>query len=176
MIVDALRAAGSFEVAVVSENSGLARRIAQAVPDLVLIDLSSPSRDVIEELALASSPLERPVALFVDESADGMAEAAIEAGLSAYVVAGLTAKRIKPVLEAATARFAMIQRMRAELTATRRALEERKVIDRAKGILMTARGIGEDEAYALLRRTAMSQNKRIPDVAQALVTAADLLG
>lgn len=176
MIVDALRGAGSFEVTVVSESSGLARRIANAMPDLVLIDLSSPSRDVIEELALASSSLERPVALFVDESADGLAAAAIEAGLSAYVVAGLTAERIEPVLEAATARFAMIQRMRAELTATRRALEERKVIDRAKGILMTARGIGEDEAYALLRRTAMSQNKRIPDVAQALVTAADLLG
>ena len=176
MIVDALEAAGPFEVTVVPESSNLSRRIAQAVPDLVLIDLSSPSRDVIEELALASSPLERPVALFVDESADGLAQAAIEAGLSAYVVAGLTAERIKPVLDAATARFAMIQRMRAELVATRRALEDRKVIDRAKGILMTARGIGEDEAYALLRRTAMSQNKRIPDVAQALVTAADLLG
>ena len=176
MIVDALRAAGPYEAVVVAQTSGLARRIAAAAPDLVLVDLASPSRDVIEELALASSPMERPVALFVDESADGLAEAAIEAGLSAYVVAGLSAERIKPVLDAATARFGMIQRMRAELDATRRALEERKVIDRAKGLLMKARGISEDEAYAMLRRAAMSQNKRIPDVAQALVTAADLLG
>jgi response regulator NasT len=175
MIVDALRAAGPYEVSVVAQTSGLARRVAQAAPDLVLVDLASPSRDMIEELALASSPMERPVALFVDESADGLAEAAIEAGLSAYVVAGLTAERIKPVLDAATARFGMIQRMRAELVATRRALEDRKVIDRAKGLLMTARGIPEDEAYTLLRKTAMSQNKRLADVAQALVTAADLL-
>lgn len=176
MIVDALHAAGPYEVFVVAQTSGLARRVAQAAPDLVLIDLASPSRDVIEELALASSPMERPVALFVEESADGLAEAAVEAGLSAYVVAGLTPGRIKPVLDAATARFGMIQRMRAELAATRRALEDRKVIDRAKGLLMTARGIPEDEAYALLRKTAMSQNKRLADVAQALVTAADLLG
>ena len=175
MIVDALRSAGPYEVIVVAQTSGLAGRVAQAVPDLVLIDLTHPSRDVIEELALASSPLDRPVALFVDESADGLAEAAIEAGLSAYVVAGLSAGRIKPVLDAATARFAMFQRMRAELEATRRALEERKLIDRAKGLLMKARGIDEDEAYAMLRRTAMSQNKRIPDVAQALLTAAELL-
>ncbi|MBM2576358.1 ANTAR domain-containing protein [Jannaschia sp. Os4] len=176
MIVDALRAAGSYEAVVVGQTSGLARRVAEAAPDLVLIDLASPSRDVIEELALASSPMERPVALFVDESEEGLAAAAIDAGLSAYVVAGLTGERIKPVLDAAIARFGMIQRMRAELEATRRALEERKVIDRAKGVLMKARGIPEDEAYALLRRTAMSQNKRLAEVAQALVTAADLLG
>ncbi|WP_308917968.1 ANTAR domain-containing response regulator [Jannaschia sp. LMIT008] len=176
MIVDALRTAGSYDVMVVDQASGLARRVAEAAPDLVLVDLRSPSRDMIEDLALASAPLQRPVALFVDESEDGLAETAIEAGLSAYVVAGLTAERIKPVLDAATARFGMIQRMRAELEATRRALEERKVIDRAKGLLMKARGVSEDEAYALLRRAAMSQNKRIPDVAQALVTAADLLG
>jgi response regulator NasT len=176
MIVEALREAGPCEAIVVSETAGLARRVAEAAPDLVLIDLASPSRDVIEDLALASGPMERPVALFADESADGLAEAAIEAGMSAYVVDGLTRARIKPVLDAAIARFRMVQRMRAELAATRRALEERKVIDRAKGLLMKARGIPEDEAYALLRRAAMGQNKRIAEVAQAIVTAADLLG
>ena len=113
MIVDALRAAGPYEAVVVAQTSGLARRVAEAAPDLVLVDIASPSRDVIEDLALASSPMERPVALFVDESADGLAEAAIEAGLSAYVVAGLTAERIKPVLDAATARFARFQRISA---------------------------------------------------------------
>ena len=176
MIVDALREAGPCDVTVLGETAGLARRIAEAAPDLVLVDLASPSRDVIEDLALASGPLERPVALFADESADGLAEAAIEAGMSAYVVAGLTRGRIKPVLDAAIARFRVVQRMRAELEATRRALEERKVIDRAKGLLMKARGVSEDEAYALMRRTAMGQSKRIAEVAQAIVTAADLLG
>lgn len=176
MIVDALREAGAMDVTVVGEPTGLVRRVAEAAPDLVLIDLASPSRDAIEELALASGPMERPVALFADESADGLAEAAIEAGMSAYVVAGLTRDRIKPVLDAAIARFRMVHRIRGELEATRRALEERKVIDRAKGLLMKARGVDEAEAYALLRRAAMGQNKRIAEVAQAIVTAADLLG
>ncbi len=95
--------------------------------------------------------------------------------MSAYVVDGLRADRIKPILDAAIARFHMFQKMRAELAATKAALEERKVIDRAKGLLMRARGIGEDEAYALLRKTAMDQGRRIADLAQALVTAAELL-
>lgn len=175
LIVDALRASGTHDVSVIAETSGLARRIADRAPDLVLIDLASPSRDIIEELSVASAPLERPVALFVDESAEGLAEAAVEAGISAYVVAGFQRERIRPVLEAAIARFGVFQRMRAELDATRRALEERKVIDRAKGILMKARGIGEDEAYTLLRKAAMDQGKRIAEVAQSLVTASELL-
>lgn len=176
MIVEALRAAGPHDVTVLDTTTGLARQVASLAPDLVLVDLTSPSRDMIEDLALASAPMDRPVALFVEESADGLAAAAVEAGLSAYVVAGLTAERIKPVMDAAIARFGMVRRMRTELEITRRALEERKIIDRAKGMLMTAKGITEDEAYALLRKTAMRQNRRIPDVAQALVTAADLLG
>jgi response regulator NasT len=141
----------------------------------VLIDISNPSRDVLEELAMASAPLERTVAMFVDRSDDSMTRAAIEAGVSAYVVDGLKAERLKPILDAAVVRFNMFQRMRAELAETKRALEERKVIDRAKGLLMKARGIEEDAAYALLRKTAMDQGKRVADVAQALVTAAELL-
>ncbi|MBM9595829.1 ANTAR domain-containing response regulator [Roseitranquillus sediminis] len=175
LIIDSLRAAGDFDVHVISGRSGLAREIAARRPDLVLVDIASPSRDVIEELTLASSPLERPVAMFVDESDGALTRSAIEAGVSAYVVDGLRPERIKPVLDAAIARFQMFHRMRAELEATKRALEERKVIDRAKGLLMKARGIGEDEAYALLRKTAMSQGRKIADVAEALVTAAGLL-
>ncbi|MDZ4397306.1 ANTAR domain-containing response regulator, partial [Hydrogenophaga sp.] len=144
-------------------------------PDIVLIDVADPSRDVLEELALVSGPMERPVAMFVDESDGALTRAAIEAGVSAYVVAGLTANRIKPVLDAAIARFHMMRKMRMELAETRRALEERKMIDRAKGIVMRAKGIGEDEAYALLRRAAMDQGRRLAEVAQALVTAAELL-
>lgn len=173
LITEALRA--ECEVTVIDSEQGLARRIAEIAPDLVLIDVANPSRDTLEELSLASSPMERPVAMFVDRSDRDLTRAAIEAGLSAYVVNGLRAERLRPVLDAAIARFHLFQRMRAELAATRAALEERKIVDRAKGILMKARGIGEDEAYALLRRTAMDQKKKIVEIAQAIVTAADLL-
>ncbi|MGP3698532.1 ANTAR domain-containing response regulator [Rhodobacter sp. NSM] len=175
LIVDALRQAGDFDIFVIGDETSLARRIAERKPDLVLIDLADPSRDVMEELTLASGPLDRPVAMFVDRSDPALTRAAIEAGVSTYVVDGLRADRIRPILDAAIARFQMFHRMRTELEATRAALEERKVIDRAKGFLMRMRGIGEDEAYALLRRTAMDQKKRIAEVAQALVMTADLL-
>ncbi len=175
LIVDSLREAGDNEIHVISEVSGLARQIAERAPDVVIVDLTSPTRDMIEELTLATSPLDRPVAIFVDQSDDTMTKAAIEAGVSAYVVDGLRADRLKPVMDAAIARFNMFRRMRDELTETKRALEERKVIDRAKGLLMKARGISEDEAYAILRKAAMDQGKRISEVAGALVTAADLL-
>ena len=175
LIVDSLRQAGEFDVQVIAERTGLARRIAERRPDVVLVDVADPSRDAIEELTLASGPLERPVAMFVDRSDGSLTRAAIEAGVSAYVVAGLRADRIEPIIDAAIARFQLFQRMRVELAAAKRALEERKVIDRAKGILMKARGIGEEEAYALLRKAAMDQGRRIADVAEALVTAAGLL-
>ncbi len=174
-IVDGLRETGGHEIHVLAEQSGLARSIANLAPDVVLIDVANPSRDSIEELALASGPLERPVAFFVDHSDTNMTKPAIEAGVSAYVVDGLQNDRIKPVLDAAIARFQLFQRMRIELETTKQALEERKVIDRAKGLLMKARGISEEDAYALLRKTAMEQGKRVAGIAIALVTAADLL-
>ena len=175
LIVDSLRAAGEYEISVISEVTGLARLVSSRDPDVVLIDITSPSRDILEELTLASGPLERPVAMFVDRSEDSLTRAAIEAGVSAYVVDGLRPARIKPILDAAIARFHMFHRMRMELEATKRALEERKVIDRAKGLLMKARGIDEGAAYALLRKTAMDQGRKVADVAEALVTAAGLL-
>lgn len=175
LIVDSLREAGDFDVSVISEVSGLGRRISDRNPDVVLVDITSPSRDMLEELALASGPLDRPVAMFVDRSDDSLTKAAIEAGVSAYVVDGLRPDRIKPIMDAAITRFHMFQRMRAELQATKRALEERKVIDRAKGLLMKARGVNEDEAYAILRKAAMDQGRKVADVAEALVTAAGLL-
>ena len=175
MIVDGLRGAGDHDVFVIGDEAGLARRIAERNPDLVLIDAGNPSRDVLEELTLATGPMDRPVAMFVDQSDDGLTRAAIEAGVSAYVVDGLRAERIKPILDAAIARFHMVQKMRVELAETRRALEERKIIDRAKGILMRARGIGEEEAYAMMRKAAMDQGRKVADVAQALVMTADLL-
>lgn len=175
MIVDGLREAGEFEISVIGDESGLARKLAALDPDVVLIDLENPSRDVLEGLTLATTPLDRPVAIFVDRSDADLMKDAIEAGVSAYVVAGLQKDRIKPVMDAAIARFAMVSRIRKELDTTKAALAERKMVDRAKGLLMNARGLSEDEAYALLRRTAMDQGKKISEVAGALITAAELL-
>lgn len=174
-IVDALKDSGDCDVFVIGNTTGLARRIAAHAPDIVLIDIDNPTRDMLEELTLASGPLDRPVAMFVSGAAGGLAGAAIEAGVSAYVVDGLKPERLKPVLDTAIARFRMVRQMRTELAETRRALEERKVIDRAKGLLMKARGLDEDAAYALLRKTAMDQGRRVAEVAEALVTASGLL-
>ena len=175
LITGALRAEAECEVTVIDTDDGLARRIAEITPDLVLIDVANPSRDTLEALSLASSPMERPVAMFVDRSDRDLTRAAIEAGLSAYVVNGLRAERIRPILDAAIARFHMFQLMLTELATTRAALAERKDVDRAKRLLMTARNIGEDEAYALLRRSAMDQKKKISEIAKALIITADLL-
>ncbi|GAB5447557.1 ANTAR domain-containing response regulator [Gymnodinialimonas sp.] len=174
-IVDALRETGTHEVNVIGDLSGLSRKIAALHPDIVLIDIDHPTRDVMEELTLASGPLERPIAMFVSGAASGLAKAAVEAGVSAYVVDGLHPDRLKPVIDAAIARFQIMRQMRTELDETRRALEERKVIDRAKGLLMKAKQIDEEKAYAILRKAAMDQGLRVAEVAQSLVTAADLL-
>lgn len=175
MIVDGLCEAGDFDVSVLGDETGLARKLAQLAPDVVLIDLANPSRDTLEQLSVASGANSRPVAMFVDRSDPDMTRAAIQAGLSAYVVDGLKKERIKPVIDAAITRFHMLSQMRSELNAAKAALAERKTIERAKGLLIQARGITEDQAYALLRKTAMDQGKKVGEVAQALVTAAELL-
>ena len=129
----------------------------------------------MEHLTLVSQARSRPVAMFVDHTDEVMTQAAISAGVSAYVVNGLQKDRIKPVLETAIARFGMIAKMQTELDAAKQALTDRKTIDRAKGLLIRARGLSEDEAYSLLRKTAMDQGRKVIDVAQALVTASELL-
>lgn len=174
-LIDSVGATGDYSLTVIASVESLARRLRDLDPDVVLIDLANPSRDTIEELALASKPLERPVALFVDRTDADLTRSAIEAGVSAYVVAGLQPDRVVPILDAAIARFQLFRRMRTELETTRRALEERKLIDRAKGIVMKARGLSEDEAYALLRKAAMDQGRKLAEIAAAIVTAAGLL-
>jgi len=141
----------------------------------VLLDLASPSRDALEQMAAASGSMERPVAMFVDRSDAETTRAAIEAGVSAYVVDGLEKRRIRAIVEMAISRFHAVARLRAELAATREALSERKTIDRAKGLLMKARGLSEEEAYALLRKTAMEKGRKLADIARALIDAAELL-
>jgi len=145
-------------------------------PDVVLMDLGSPSRDTLEEMLTVSRALARPIAMFVDQSDETMIGAAIDAGVSAYVVDGLRKERVKPVLELAVRRFNAFAKLQSELDEARTALSDRKIIDRAKSILMSQRGLSEPDAYALLRSSAMNQGKKIVDVAQALITASDLLG
>ena len=174
-IIDALTDDGWKNVSVIASAAALERTLTRQDPDIILIDLANPDRDTLEHLSLVSNARNRPVAMFVDHTDEAMTQAAISAGLSAYVVNGLQKDRIKPVLDTAIARFGMIAKMQSELDAAKQALADRKTIDRAKGLLIRARDISEDEAYGLLRKTAMHQGRKVIDVATALVTAAELL-
>ena len=171
-----LRDAGHRHVTVVHDVAGIARRIAEIEPDVIVIDLENPNRDMLENMFQLSRAVKRPIAMFVDRSDQVSIEAAVDAGVSAYVVDGLKKERIKPILDMAISRFNAFSRMARELEEARSELENRKVIDRAKGILMKSRGLSEEAAYTLLRKTAMNQNRKIADIAQSLVTAAGLLG
>jgi len=170
-----LREAGHERVTVIHDVAGIARRIAEIEPDVIVIDLENPNRDMLENMFQLSRAVKRPIAMFVDRSDQASIEAAIEAGVSAYVVDGLKKERVKPVLDTAISRFNAFSRMARELEEARSELESRKIVDRAKGILMKSRGLSEEEAYRLLRKTAMNQNRKISEIAQSLVTAAGLL-
>lgn len=170
-----LREAGHTEVTVVHDVSGIAARIVRLEPDVIVIDLENPNRDMLENMFQLSRAVKRPIAMFVDRSDRASMEAAVDAGVSAYVVDGLRQERVKSILDMAISRFNAFSRMARELEEARTELENRKVIDRAKGLLMKSRGLSEEAAYALLRKTAMNQNRKISDIAQSLVTAASLL-
>lgn len=170
-----LREANFQRVTVLTTSLGLIEQVYRIDPDVILIDLENPSRDMLEQMFQVSRVAKRPIAMFVDQSDKRTIEEAIEAGVSAYVVDGLKKERVQSVLEMAMARFNAFEKMETELRAAKSALEDRKVIERAKGILMQKRGISEDDAYAHLRRTAMRQNKKLVDVAASLISAADLL-
>lgn len=174
-IVDALKEDGWDNITVLGDATGLARKLGDLQPDLVLIDLTNPSRDALEQISLASQAQTRPVAMFVDQSDEEMTHLAMDAGLSAYVVGAPEPDRVRSVLKTAIARFQMMSRMRRELEIAKQALADRKTLDRAKGTIMRLKNVSEDEAYSLLRKTAMSQNRKVIDVANAIVTASDLL-
>jgi len=176
VIQEGLAALDGCEIFVVSERRGLVARIGEIGPDIVLMDLGNPSRDVLEEYFTVSRALARPIAMFVDESDDESIAASVEAGVSAYVVDGLSPGRIRPLLDLAVRRFNAFARLQADLDEARGKLAERETIDRAKRILMDSRGMPEAEAYAELRRTAMNQGRRIADIAEAVVTAHKLMG
>jgi response regulator NasT len=176
IIEDGLREAGHTRVTLVQSVNEVARRITEIAPDVVVIDLENPDRDRLEHFFTLSKALQKPVAMFVDRSDTTEIQAAVEAGVSAYVVDGLKKERVKGILDMAIHRFNAFARLTRELEEARTALEDRKIVDRAKSILMKSRGLDEAGAYALLRKTAMNQNRKIVDIAQSLVTAAGLLG
>ncbi|KAB2940376.1 MAG: ANTAR domain-containing response regulator [Hyphomicrobium sp.] len=175
VIEDGLRDAGYDNITVIHDVAGIARRIADIKPDVIVIDLENPNRDMLENMFQLSRAVQRPIAMFVDRSDQAAIEAAVDAGVSAYVVDGLKRERVKPILDMAISRFNAFARMAHELQEARSELENRKLIDRAKGILMSTRGLSEADAYALLRKTAMNQNRKLSEIAESLITAAGLL-
>jgi response regulator NasT len=175
-IIDAgLREAGFANVVLLGETAGLLDHIYRIGPDVILIDLENPSRDVLEQMFQVSRVVRRPIAMFVDQSDRETTKSAVEAGVSAYIVDGMRKERVKDILELCISRFNAVARLQDELDRAKSALEARKTIDRAKGILMQAKGLTEEQAYALLRRTAMNEKRKIADVAQAVITASELL-
>ncbi len=174
ILEDGLKDAGHVNVARIEDTTGLLARIYAIDPDVILIDLENPSRDVLEQMFQVSRAVKRPIAMFVDQSDTASIQASVDAGVSAYIVGNLQKERIKTIMDLCISRFNAFARLQDELDRTKSALEERKVIDRAKGILMNAKNLTEEAAYALLRKTAMNENKRIAEVAQSVITAAEL--
>lgn len=168
--------AGYNIMAVLPNDTYLVDRITQLQPDLIIIDAESDARDVLEELVIVSRDAPRPIVLFTEAGTPSQLEAAMAAGVAAYVVAGLQVERVKPVLEVAIARFNADQKLRSELTDTKLKLIERKTIERAKGLLMERNQLSENEAYQRLRKQAMEKNLKLAELAQRILDVADLLG
>jgi response regulator NasT len=175
ILEDGLREAGFTQVVRIDETRNLLARISAIDPEVILIDLENPSRDALEQMFQISRAVKRPIAMFVDNSDSASIQAAVDAGVSAYIVDGLKKERVKYILDVCISRFNAFSRLQDELEKAKNAIEDRKTIDRAKGILMTAKNLSEEEAYALMRRTAMNEKRKIIDIAHAVVTAADML-
>ena len=175
ILEEGLREAGYTSVVRISEMQSLLARIYALDPDIIVIDLENPSRDSLEQMFQVSRAVRRPIAMFVDQSDAASIQASVDAGVSAYIVDGLKKERIKPILDLCVSRFNAFAKLQDELDRTKNALEERKVIDRAKGILMKLKGLTEEEAYVLMRSTAMREKKKIGEIAQSILTASELL-
>ena len=175
ILEEGLREAGYTDVVRIDEMQSLLSRIYALDPDVIVIDLENPSRDILEQMFQVSRAVRRPVAMFVDQSDAASIQASVDAGVSAYIVDGLKKERLKPILDLCISRFNAFAKLQDELDRTKSALEDRKVIERAKGILMKLKGLTEDEAYVLLRSTAMREKKKIGEIAQSILTASELL-
>lgn len=175
IIEEGLREAGYHQLIRLSATTGLVAAIETHDPDVVVIDLEDPSRDALADMFLVSRHVRRPITMFVDQSDSASIEAAVEAGVSAYIVDGLKKERMQPILQTCISRFNAFRKLREELDEARSQLEDRKTIDRAKSIVMRLKSLSEDEAYALMRRTAMNEKRKLVDIARSLITAAEML-
>lgn len=175
IIEEGLREAGYANVVTLATTTRLVDHIYRVDPDVILMDFENPSRDVLDQMFQVSRIVRRPIAMFVDQSERATISASVDAGVSAYIVDGLKKERVSAILEMTISRFRAFDKLRGELDAAKSALKERKVIDRAKGFLMKSKGLAEEDAYKLLRQTAMRQSRKIADVAEGLLSAIDLL-
>jgi len=172
----ALQDAGYEVVQAAAAPLALMKAVERVQPDVIIIDVDSPSRDVLEHIVVMSQNAPRPIVMFASDPAEEKIREAVQAGVSAYVVDGLEAARVKPIIDVACARFEEFQRLRGELVQARENLSERKLVERAKGILMQRRGLTEEAAFAALRGMAMDRKQRLAEVARSVIEAAELLG
>lgn len=170
----ALKRSGYDVIASIASTIDLHQRVLELKPDVIIIDTDSPDRDTLENLSVLNRAAPRPVVMFTNDDDNRKIREAVRAGVSAYVVDGLAAERVRAIIEVAVARFEQFQALRRELTETEGKLAERKVIERAKGILMKSRKLTEEEAYAAMRRQAMESNARLADVARQVIALAQL--
>ena len=176
ILEQALSDAGHEIIARVSSTLDLPQQVQSLQPDVVIIDLDSPDRDTLENMAIVTRDNPRPIILFSAQDDSDTIQKAVRAGVSAYIVDGLSAKRVRPIIDVAIARFREFQAMRDELEQTRDKLSERKLVERAKGLLMKQRGFDEEEAYSALRKLAMERNQRLVQVAQNVIDIFEMLG
>ena len=172
----ALQDAGYEVVQAAAAPLALMKAVERVQPDVIIIDVDSPSRDVLEHIVVMSQNAPRPIVMFARDPAQETIREAVKAGVSAYVVDGLEAARVRPIIDVACARFEEFQRLRGELAQAREHLNERKLVERAKGILMQRRGLTEEAAFAALRGMAMDRKQRLAEVARGVIEAAELLG
>ena len=175
IVEPALRAAGYEVVTVVDTAAEMLAQARARRPDVIIIGRDSPDRDTLEHVCMITRDDPRPIVMFTQDKDRTLMREALEAGVSAYVVDGLSVERVRPIVEVALARFEQWQALRRELDRAQTNLAERKLIERAKGIVMKQRGCTEDEAYALLRKLAMDRNQRLAQVAESVITMAELL-
>lgn len=171
---ESLREAGYETVGVVAPRDDVLAKMRDLAPDLIIVDMESPSRDTLEDMRRITAERPRPIVMFVDQSDDQAISEAMRAGVSAYVIDGLNPRRVKPILDVAVARFTECQKLRIELERTRMDLADRKVIERAKGVVMQSRSLTEDAAFQLLRKLAMDQNLRMVDIARTILAVEQL--
>lgn len=163
-------------VGVASFTDDLLAAVERYQPDVVIADMDAPNRDMLEALGSVQAKAPRPLVLFSPDDEPASIKRAVRAGVSAYVADDLQRQRMRPILDAAIAHFEQYRALQVELEKTRGQLEERKIIDRAKGIIMVQRGVSEPEAYRLLREAAMNRNQRLVQVAESIIAASEILG